>query len=188
MARPRPCGPPARLALIRQPAIHFPGQPVALVAAETLQQARDAARAVKVSVEARPAVTAIDQALDTAFAPAIVGRFPAESHRGDAAAALAGADLVVRQRYQTAVNNHHPMEPASAICVWDGDKVTLHTTTQAVFGTRSIVAHAFQMPAEDVRVVTRFLGGGFGCKGPLLWPWMMLAMLAARRTGRPVRL
>ena len=175
-------------ALIRERTIHFPGQPVALVAAETLQAARVAARAVTVEVRSRAAVTAIDQALDQAFAPATVGRWPAASRRGDADAALTGAHLVVRERYDTAVNNHHPMEPCAVVCAWDGDTVTVHTTTQAVFGTRAIIAHAFQMPLTNARVVTRFLGGGFGCKGQLWWPWMMLAMLASKRTGRPVRL
>lgn len=175
-------------ALIRDRAVHFPGQPVALVAAETLFGARAAARTVQVEFQARPAVTALDQALDQAYAPAMAGRITTDSRRGDAARALADATLVVRRRYRTAVNNHHPMEPHAVVCSWDGEVATVHTTTQAVFGTRAAIAHAFRMPAEGARVVTRFLGGGFGCKGQLWWPWMMLAMLAAKRTGRPVRL
>ena len=118
----------------------------------------------------------------------MASRFPARSKRGDAQAALGTAHLVVRNHYETAVNNHHPMEPHAVVCSWTGDKVTVHTCTQAVFGTRAAIAHAFNMPADNVRVVARFLGGGFGCKGQLWWPWMMLAMLASRRTERPVRL
>jgi xanthine dehydrogenase YagR molybdenum-binding subunit len=175
-------------ALIRERAVHFAGQPVALVTASTLQAAREAARAIRVSTQARPAVTALAQALDTSFAPAMVGRFPAETRRGDAAKALSDADLVVRNRYETAVNNHHPMEPHAVVCWWEDGKAVVHTSTQAIFGTRSMVAHAFQMPASDIRVVSRFLGGGFGCKGQLWWPWMFWAMLASRKTGRPVRL
>lgn len=175
-------------ALIRERAIHFAGQPVALVTATTLQAARDAARAVRVTTQARPAVTALDQALDKSFAPAMVGRFPAETRRGDAAKALTDADLVVRNRYHTAVNNHHPMEPHAVVCWWEDGKAVVHTSTQAIFGTRAIIAHAFQMPASDIRVIARFLGGGFGCKGQLWWPWMFWAMLASKKTGRPVRL
>ena len=175
-------------ALIREPVIHFPGQPVALVAAETLLQARDAARAVKLDIAPRPAVTSLEQALDQAYVPAMAGRVPAESRRGDVAAGLAEAALVVRERYETAANNHHPMEPHAVVCAWDDGKLTTHTTTQAIFGTRQVIARAFQTPLDDVRVVTRFLGGGFGCKGQLWWPWEMLALLAAKRTGRPVRL
>ncbi len=175
-------------ALIRERAIHFAGQPVALVTANTLQAAREAARAIRVTTQARPAVTALAQALDKSFAPAMVGRFPAETRRGDAARALTDADLVVRNRYDTAVNNHHPMEPHAVVCWWEDGKAVVHTSTQAIFGTRAVIAHAFQMPASDIRVISRFLGGGFGCKGQLWWPWMFWAMLASKKTGRPVRL
>lgn len=175
-------------ALIRERVIHFAGQPLALVAAGSLLEARAAARAVQVETQARPAVTRLADALDKAFAPAMVGRFAAESCRGDAAKALSEADVVVRHRYDTAVNNHHPMEPHAVVCWWDGDKAVVHTSTQAVFGTRAMLAHAFKMAPADIRVVSRFLGGGFGCKGTLWWPWMFWAMLAAKRTGRPVRL
>ena len=175
-------------ALIRERAIHFAGQPVALVTANTLQAAREAARAIRVTTQARPAVTALAQALDKSFAPAMVGRFPAETRRGDAARALTHADLVVRNRYDTAVNNHHPMEPHAVVCWWEDGKAVVHTSTQAIFGTRAMIAHAFQMPASDIRVISRFPGGGFGCKGQLWWPWMFWAMLASKKTGRPVRL
>ena len=175
-------------ALIREPAIHFPGQPVALVAAESLLAARAGARAVKVEYEAAPAVTSLNDALDQAYTPAMAGWIPAESRRGDAASALAGADLVVRRRYETAVNNHHPMELHAVVCSWEGEAATVHTSTQGIFGTRAVIANAFELPVEDVRVITRFLGGGFGCKGPLWFPWMLLALLAAKRTNRSVRL
>jgi xanthine dehydrogenase YagR molybdenum-binding subunit len=180
--------PSGTVALIREPAIHFAGQPLGLVVADTLQEAEACVRAVRLDLAPEPAITAMDQALDAAFAPDLVGRYPAASQRGDAAAALDAAHLVVRHRYDTAVNNHHPMEPHSVVCAWDGDRVVVHTGTQAIFATRRIVAHGFQIPAEQVRVVSRFMGGGFGCKGPLWWPWMMWAILAAKRTGRPVRL
>lgn len=174
--------------LARERRIHHVGQPIALVAAESLVEARGAARLVTAACRAEPAVTALDQALDQAFAPQMAGRQPAASQRGDAQAALAKAPLVLRDRYETAVNNHHPMEPHAVVCWWEGDQAIVHTCTQAVFATRRVVAHAFGLPQEKVRVISRFLGGGFGCKGPLWWPWMIWALLAARRTGRPVRL
>lgn len=180
--------PSGSTALAREPRIHFAGQPVALAVAGTLQEAEACARAVRLDLAAEPAVTAMDQALDTAFAPEIVGRYPATTLRGDPGAALAEASLVLRNRYETAVNNHHPMEPHSVVCAWDGDRVVVHTGTQAIFATQRLVAHAFQIPVDQVRVVSRFMGGGFGCKGQLWWPWMMWAILASRRTGRPVRL
>lgn len=175
-------------ALIRERTIHFAGQPVGLVVAETLTAAREAAGVIGVETRSRPAVTSMTSALDGAYAPAMVGRFAAVTNRGDAAGALAGADLVVRNRYETAANIHHPLEPHAVVCWWEGDKAIVHTCTQAIFGTRAMIAHAFNMPPADIRVVARFLGGGFGCKGTLWWPWMFWAMLAARKTGRPVRL
>jgi xanthine dehydrogenase YagR molybdenum-binding subunit len=180
--------PSSATALIRERTIHFAGQPVGLVTANTLQGAREAARAIRVTTQARPAVTALAQAVDTSFAPAMVGRFPAETRRGDAAKALTDADLVVRNRYETAVNNHHPMETHAVVCWWEDGKAVVHTSTQAIFGTRATIAYAFQMPASDIRVISRFLGGGFGCKGQLWWPWMLWAMLASKKAGRPVRL
>jgi xanthine dehydrogenase YagR molybdenum-binding subunit len=180
--------PSAVTALIREPIVHFRGQPVALVVADTPAAAHAAAAATRVDFEISPAITSIEGALDQAYEPAMASRFTARSKRGDAQAALGAAHLVVRNHYETAVNNHHPMEPHAVVCAWAGDKVTVHTCTQAVFGTRTAIARAFDMPEDDIRVVARFLGGGFGCKGPLWWPWMMLAMLASRRTKRPVRL
>lgn len=174
-------------ALIQKPVIHFPGQPVALAVGETLAAAHAVARAVRVKASPRPGLTAMDQALDQAYVPTTM-RLPPETRRGDAQAALAGAALVVEGHYETAVNNHHPMEPTGAVCWWEGERAIVHTSTQAVFGARAMIAHAFMMPPENVQVVCRFLGGGFGCKGQLWWPWMLQAMLAAKRTGRPVRL
>jgi len=180
--------PSAATALIREKAIHFYGQPVALVTATALSEASEAARALQVSITPRPAVTQMDDALESAYAPAMVGRFPAATSRGDSSRALKEAELVVRNRYVTPVNNHHPMEPHAVVCWWEGNKAVVHTSTQAIFATRVIIAHAFDMPAADIRVLSRFLGGGFGCKGQLWWPWMLWTMLAARKTNRPVRL
>ena len=101
---------------------------------------------------------------------------------------MADADHVVSARYETAANNHHPMEPHVAVCWWEGEHAFVHTCTQAVFGTRSVVTHAFGLPPDGARVVSRLLGGGFGCKGALWFPWLLLTLLAAKRTGRPVRL
>lgn len=184
----RSLAPSTATALIREPVVHFPGQPVGLTAADTLLAARTAAARVRVDYVERPSVAAIDQALDEAYAPAMAGRIIGASHRGDPAVALAGAHLVVRNRYQTAVNNHHPMEPHVVVCWWEGEQVVVHTSTQAVYGTRAIIAHALAMPADDVRVVCRYLGGGFGCKGQLWWPWMLWTLTASKRTGRPIRL
>ena len=181
--------PSPHTALIRSEEVHFAGQAVALVAAETLLQAQDAARRVIVVGEnARPSTSMRHPSADI-YAPAMCGaRAPAAILRGEPERVLADAAHVVRARYETAANNHHPMEPHVAVCWWEGDHAVVHTCTQAVFGTRSVVTHAFGLPPDGARVVSRLLGGGFGCKGQLWFPWLLLTMLAARRTGRPVRL
>jgi len=184
----RPVG---ALSLILEPHIHFAGQPVALAVARTARQARDAAAAARVRwTEATPLADLAAPDADP-YAPDMCGaRAKAAGLRGDPDAALAAAPAVVRARYTTAANNHHPMEPHAVTCAWSGDGETLevHTCTQAVFGTRAVIAHALDMKPEAVRVVATYLGGGFGCKGQLWWPWMMLAILASKRAGRPVRL
>ena len=183
-----PLKPSPATALIRGRTLHFAGQPVALLAADTLFAARDAARAVRVVTQSRGAVTSMSEVLETAYAPTMVGRFPAASNRGNADKAMATAGLVIRNCYETAANIHHPMEPHAVVCWWEGGNAVVHTSTQAVFGTRAMIAHAFDMPPAEIRVISRFLGGGFGCKGQLWWPWMFWAMLAAKKAGRPVRL
>ena len=181
--------PSPNTALIRSDEVHFAGQPVAMVVAESSRQARDAADRVRIEVAPLPTVTSLRDPSAQVYAPADCGaRGPAANLRGDPDAALATASHIVSARYETAANNHHPMEPHVAVCWWDGDRAVVHTCTQAVFGTRAVVAHAFQMPRENVRVISRLLGGGFGCKGQLWFPWLLWTMVAARRTGRPVRL
>lgn len=186
----RPVG---ALKLILEPHIHFAGQVVALVVAETAEQARDGAAAVRVSWSEAAPIANMEAGLADAYAPDMCGaRAKAATWRGDPVASLACAPAVVRARYTTAANNHNPMEPHAIVCAWanegQSERLVVHTCTQAVFGTRAVIAHALGLAPEDVRVVSTFLGGGFGCKGQLWWPWMMLAILAAKRTGRPVRL
>jgi len=177
------------VALVREKSVHFAGQPVALVVAETPLQARAAASAVRVTYAQEPPVTSVDHPLAEVYAPDMCGaRAKAHSLRGDPVGALSAAEIVLRERYETPVNNHHPLEPHAVVCHWEGDRVVVHTSTQAVFGTRAVIAHAFGLPVEDVRVITRYMGGGFGSKGQLWFPYMMLALLSARRAGRPVRL
>ncbi len=176
-------------ALIRSDEIHFAGQAVALVAAETLLQAQHAAKGVVVACTETPPVTSLTDPEATIYAPDMCGaRAKAAIRRGEPERALADAAHVVRARYETAANNHHPMEPHVAVCWWEGEDAIVHTCTQAVFGTRSVVTHAFGLPPDGARVVSRLLGGGFGCKGGLWFPWLLLTLLAAKRTGRPVRL
>jgi xanthine dehydrogenase YagR molybdenum-binding subunit len=168
--------------------IHYAGQHVALVVADTLDHARHAASLVKVRYREEKPLLTIEEAESTAYLPkASFGR-QLQHQRGDAEAALAAPGAVkVQQTYTTPVETNNPMEPSATVAVWDGDKLTVSDSTQAVMGTRAVLAQAFGIPKEDVRVLCPFTGGGFGCKG-FQWGHTMLAAMAARVTRRPVQL
>lgn len=108
---------------------------------------------------------------------------------GDVAKALAAPGTkIVRQTYTTPVETHNPIEPAATVAVWDApDRLTIYNATQWVKGEQAIIAQAFRLPPENVRVICPFVGGGFGCKGSS-WPHTLLAVMAARLVGRPVKL
>ena len=110
-----------------------------------------------------------------------------QSQRGDADAAFATAPVKLDQVYVTPTETHNPIELHATTAVWDGSTLTLYEGSQGVFNLRGILAQMFGLPPENVRVVTRFLGSGFGGK---LWPWTHcpLAAAAARQLGRPVQL
>jgi xanthine dehydrogenase YagR molybdenum-binding subunit len=175
------------LRLLQEPVVHFAGQPVALVVAETRAQAHRAAELVELVFDPAPA-SSLDPAHARPFAPKTAGRTETDSRRGDPERAIAGADVVIARRYTTPVHNHHPIEPHAVIAAWDGNRVTVHTTSQAVFAFRVLVARAFQVPLDRVRIVSRFLGGGFGAKGSAWVPGLIAGVAAARAVGRPVRL
>ena len=180
------------LSLLQDPVVHFAGQPMAVVVAETPEQARRAAAAVEVEYETAAAITSLGQGLDEAFAPTMAGYTPTDSRRADPEAGLRDADTVIEQRYSTATNNHHPLEPHAVIAIWgrdgDGDCLIVHTGSQAIFAHRQAIANCFGLPAERVRVVSQYLGGGFGAKGGAWFPCLVLGIMVARRIGRPVKL
>jgi xanthine dehydrogenase YagR molybdenum-binding subunit len=174
--------------LLQEDAVHYNGQPIGLVIADTFEHAMAAAGLVR-------ATYVEDKAeLDVATAP----HAPAETSRpggsggrhtqhGDTAKGLADAELKVEHTYSTPFENHNPMEPHNTLAVWDGDKLTLYDSTQGIFSVRSGVARMFGIPPENVRVVSHFTGGGFGSKGGP-WSHVFLSAMAARHVSRPVKL
>jgi xanthine dehydrogenase YagR molybdenum-binding subunit len=156
------------------------GQYVAVAVAETLEQATAAAAAVKVAYEKEPANLRVS--LDD-----YNGKRKSVSKRGDPDAAFASAPVKIDQTYITPIETHNPIEMHASVVVWDGDDVTLYETSQGVVNHRAVMAQVLGVPLENVRVVTRFLGSGFGGK---LFPWPHAAMtaVAARKLDRPVKL
>jgi len=170
--------------------IRYYGQYIAVAVAETFETAKAAADAVRaVYVTEKPNVdmhlVADDESdqVMTTFGP----RNRQDNHRGDAEAAFAKAPVKLDQSYGTPWETHNPMEPHSTTAIWEGDNLTLYESSQGVVNLRSVLAQMFGLPAENVRVITKFIGSGFGSK---LWPWTMcpLTAAAARQTGRPVRM
>ncbi len=156
------------------------GQHVAVVVAETLEQATAAAAAVK--VEYAPEAANVRQNLDD-----FKGERKTVSDRGDVDKALDDAPVKVDQTYITPVETHNPIEMHASVVRWDGDHVTLYETSQGVMNHRAVMAQVLGVPVENVRVVTRFLGSGFG--GKLFpWPHAAMAAVAARKLNRPVKL
>jgi xanthine dehydrogenase YagR molybdenum-binding subunit len=159
--------------------IRYHGQYVALAVADTFEQATAAADAVKVTYhEQKPNV-------DAHLAPETNQKV--ESERGDPAKAYGEAEIQVDQTYDLPPETHNPIELHASVAQWDGTTFTLHETSQGVVNHRNVLAQMLGVPKENVRVITKFMGSGFGGK---LWPWTQsaLAAAAARQLGRPVKL
>jgi len=156
------------------------GQYIALVVAETFEQATSAAAAVHAEYE--PETPKIRKALDD-----YTGERKKGSHRGSFDSAFGAAPVKVDQTYVTPIETHNPIEMHASVAVWDRDQLTMFETSQGVVNHRVVMAQTLGIPIENVRVVTRFLGSGFGGK---LFPWPHCAMnaVAARKLGRPVKL
>jgi xanthine dehydrogenase YagR molybdenum-binding subunit len=156
------------------------GQYVAVAVAESLEQATAAAAAVKVDYEKLPANVHAGLA-------DYDGKRKSVSKRGDPDAAFASAPVKIDQTYITPIETHNPIEMHASVVVWDGDNVTLYETSQGVVNHRVVMAQVLGLPVENVRVVTRFLGSGFGSK-LFPWPHAAMAAVAARKLDRPVKL
>jgi xanthine dehydrogenase YagR molybdenum-binding subunit len=159
--------------------IRYYGQYVALAVADTFESASAAADAVKVTYrEQKPNVK---EHLPPETNPKV------ESERGDAAKAFEAAEIQVDQTYDLPPATHNPIELHASVAVWDGSAFTLYETTQGVVNHRNVIAQMLGVPRENVRVISKFLGSGFGCK---LFPWTQsaLAAAAARQLGKPVKL
>jgi len=170
--------------------VRYYGQYIALAVAETFETAKAAADAVRTTYAVEkpnvdPHLVADDEPeqVMTTFGP----RKRLDSQRGDPDAAFSGAPVKLDHTYVTPFETHNPLEPHSTTAMWEGSTLMLYESSQGVVNLRSVLAQMFGLPLENVRVITKFVGSGFGSK---LWPWTMcpLAAAAARQVGRPVRL
>jgi xanthine dehydrogenase YagR molybdenum-binding subunit len=168
--------------------IHYTGQPVAIVVADSLEQARYAATLIRVAYVEAPPTATIAQGRDQAYEPERIfgGLMPARTARGDADAGMAAADVRVGTEFRFAANHHNPLEALTTMAVWDGDELTLYDSCQGIKAVQLTVAALLGMSLSKVRVLTRFVGGAFGSKA-MVWPHVTLTAIAARHVGRPVR-
>jgi xanthine dehydrogenase YagR molybdenum-binding subunit len=163
--------------------IFFNAQPIALVVAETYEQARHAARLVKVSYHADAHVTDTEVVRGRARVPA---RGPAPKPRGNPDEAMRQAPVKVEGEYRIAIEHHNPMEPHGAIAFWQGGALTIFDKSQEVYNVRTHLASSFGVPEDNVTVISPFVGGAFGSSlRPNYYP--ALTAMAARELKRPVK-
>ncbi|GAA3070975.1 xanthine dehydrogenase family protein molybdopterin-binding subunit [Streptosporangium carneum] len=178
----------AELAVLQSREVAYRGQYVAVVVAETLENAREAARLLRVDYQVEEHDVELRADHPEMYRPERVNpAYPADTEQGEPDAALAEAQVVVDEIYSTPAEHNNPMEPHATVAVWDGDGLTLYDSTQGASSVRDTVAPLFGLPPGNVRVVSPHVGGGFGSKGMPLSP-VVLAALAAKHAGRPVKL
>jgi xanthine dehydrogenase YagR molybdenum-binding subunit len=170
--------------------VRYYGQYIALAVAETFETAKAAADAVRAtySKETPNVQTHLEpdnepDVVLTTYGP----RERLQSRRGDAEGAFATAPIKLDRTYVTPTETQNPLEPHATTALWDGSMLTLYESSQGVVNLRAVLAQMFGLPKENVRVITKFVGSGFGCK---LYPWphCALAAAAARQVGKPVKL
>lgn len=163
--------------------VHFYGEYVGLVVAETFEQAQYAARLVKFTYkkDANPAIH-----LDKLRAKAYKPNDKSDYSRGDLKAGLSAADEKLEVTYNTPIEHHHPMELHAVIASWDNGKVTAYASQQIVNDATIAISDTFQIPKKDVRVVAAYVGGGFGSKLNVE-RHVIMAVMAAKMVGKPVQ-
>lgn len=163
--------------------VRFNGETIAAVVAESREQADEAAKLVRVTYEASPAVASLDdpKAGEGKLVDALGSAW------GDAEAALAAAPVTIEAEYRTPREYHVAMEPHGLTVQWDGDRLTVWEPSQWSHGMARTYAEWFDIPPENVQLISTFIGGGFGSKGAAL-AYGAVAAFAARKLGRPVKL
>jgi len=169
--------------------IHFRGQFIAAVVAESLEAARQAADLVRVEYDEPGHDVRFHAGRDDIYAPKVVNpSYPTDTDEGDAAAAFNAAQVKVDATYSTPMEYNQPMEPHSTVALWDEKKLTLYDSTQSAHSVRKAMATTLGLSPDQVRVVSPYVGGGFGSKGEPHAHNALVALAALRVPGRAVKL
>jgi xanthine dehydrogenase YagR molybdenum-binding subunit len=175
-----------RVEVLQDDTVRYVNQPIAMVIAKTLEAATEGAALLNPQYEIESPWTGLENGERYAVSAVGVGG-PARTFNGDVEAGFAAASRVMEADYVTPAQYHNAMEPHAVVADWDGDRVTLDMPNQALALSCATYAAYFGIPAENVLIRSPFLGGGFGSKAILNGP-QILAILAARMLGRPVKL
>ncbi|MGA8028978.1 MAG: xanthine dehydrogenase family protein molybdopterin-binding subunit [Bryobacteraceae bacterium] len=179
-------GPGQVLQVLQNDTVYYANQPVGVVVADSFENAAEGAHLVQVSYAAETPHTDLESRLADAYA--VTDQRDGEKHRGDIEAGMAEAETRIENVYSTPFEVHNPMEPHATIAVWESpDHLALYDATQGVFSDRGRLASLFGIQPENVRVISPYLGGGFGSKGPT-WSHVALTAMAAKQVNRPVKL
>ena len=171
------------LSLLQDDEVHYNREPIAVVVAETWEQARAAAAVLEVRYQVLPAQ--LDFIRGDAHSPGKVNGEDADSVRGPASEDEGSPQ--VNATYATPMEHHNPMEPHATLAYWVGGRLTVYDSTQYIAGAQVTLSKVLGLPKEHVRVICPYVGGGFGCKGSI-WSHVPLAAMAARELNRPVKL
>ncbi len=175
------------LAIFQTREVAYRGQLIAAVVADSLEAAREGAGLVTVTYDEQPHDVLLRGDHPNLYTPEKVNpAFPSVTGQGDPDGALASAAVSVDATYTTPAFHNNPMEPHATVAVWENGGLTLHDSTQAASGAAATLAKVFGLDAGQVRVISPHVGGGFGAKGTPK-PTAVLAALAARMVGRPVK-
>jgi len=173
------------LSLCQDDKVHYSNQPIAVVVATTLERATEAANKLSITYTEEEAVLEFDSA--DGYTPPPQLDVPPDTKRGDFEEGFEESDVQIDEVYTTPIENHNPIETLATLAQWDGQKLVLHDTTQGVHDAKKAIAKALGIEASDVRELSPYLGGGFGCKGST-WSHVILCATVAKMLDKPVRL
>ena len=174
------------LPVLQDDEIHWNGQPIAIVLADTQEEADHAVSLIDVRYEVMPAITSMAEAAAKGTERAEFQGEKLAVSVGDATEALAKSAVQVDNTYHSPRHSHNSIELHAATLFWDGDELVMHDTTQAVSHVAWSMAEAFGLDEKQVHVTSPYVGGGFG--GKTLWQHHVIAAAASRMAQRPVRI
>ena len=176
------------LAVLQSSEVSYRGQIVAAVVADSLETARQAGQLVRVDYDVAEHDAELRPDHPRLYKPDKVNpNFETDTEDGDVEQALASAPITVDETYTTPAQHNNPMEPHATIAVWENGGLTLYDSNQGAWQVAQTIARVLGIPAGQVRVISRHVGGGFGSKGTPR-PHVVLAAMCAQHVQRPVKL